>query len=657
MGDGNYLFWTEGRYDQKPNTAPCEFEGALTWSLYMVPSDGVTKLTTSGLNSYPRMCQAMKPLFATDGFRVAIAQEAPREGHPQAWQITLMNTVSGASVRTIDTDEDVTSLGVSGDNIAYTEGTYDSDQQPYWDINTRLMLSTASHPDSVEIAADAYDVSYEADRLAWVNDPSSSRQSDSAPGPSFMTATTSDLTPQLLGADPGLPLRPPFAAGDGVAWVDRGDLLMANMANQSVSRLSGTGDVDRAFLTAGSVDGGYVTDGWLSWLTINGDASQTVEAIDLTDLFPPPPTPRPTPSPPATPIPPMSVTPPETVVVGGISWIRFEKSALPNIGGFYDAQAIGGRFLVAAYRCSSKILLGSDNCARSEVLMASQDGLSWTELGTVRTEPDGAGLFYADQSQILAPGSRGTDESAENGIWRSVDGGLNWSFLAEPSLTSSACAGDRGGYLDQILSNGSGLLGIGTGIWQSADGIDWTCIGPTPRLGITYAHDEFVGVGSTDSASVSDWFWASVDGVAWAKVQKAPFNPEVPLAVADGFLTIAGAEGPSGPPSHLLTSGDGRSWTEQPYPFGAADISLAGSDGVRAVALEDGYSSTGGENEPGAVWVSSSDGATWTRYELPPRAGDDAESAAIFGNRVVVTGCMNTGDGNDCAVLWSAQIR
>ena len=655
MGDGNYLFWTEGHYDQNPNSAPCEFAGALTWSLYTLSGDGATELTTSGVNSYPRMCEAMKPLFATDGSRLALAQEAPRDGHQQAWQITLMNGVSGATIRTIDTDEDVTSVGVSGDNVAYTEGTYDSDQQPYWDINTRLMLSTANNPDPVEIAADAYDVSYHNDRLAWANDPSSSQQSDVAPGPSFMTATTSNVIPQRLAADPGLPLRPPFAAGDRVAWADGGDLLVADMASATVAKLSGTGDVDRAFLTTGSVDGGYVEDGWLSWLTINGDASLTVEAIDLTDLFPPPPAPSPTPSPPATPIPPQSVAPPETLQVDGLTWARFEGSALPNIGGFYGAEEIDGHFLVTAYRCSNKILLGSDDCARSQVLLSSEDGLSWTELGTVVTEPDGAGQFYQDGSLILAMGSRGTDEDAQHGIWRSTDGGLNWSFVVNPPVASPDCGSDDGVDVYQIVSDGSQLIGIGTGIWHSSDGLTWTCAGSPPsHIGIIYGNGIFVGIGSTSSASLPDWFWRSADGTNWTKIERAPLNTTM-VPVGGGFVAIGGADGYSAP-TRLLTSADGLSWHDQPYPFGEAGLSLEASDGNRAVAIEDGYSSTGGENEPGAVWVSSPDGVTWTRYRLPPRAGDQADSAAILGNRVVVTGCMNTGDGNDCAVLWSAQI-
>ena len=656
FGGGNYQFWTEGQYDQSPGRAPCAYDGALSWTLYMVPSDGIPQRTVSGVNSDERFCGAAKPIIATDGAKLAVAQEAPRDGHPQAWQITLLNMLNWTTQRTVDTDDDVTSLGVSTDNIAYTEGTYDGNQQPYSDIDTRLMLSTPDHPDPLEVARDAYDVSFSGDRLTWVNDPATSQQSDSAGNPTFMTATTSDLTPQLLGTRVSLPLRPPVSAGELVTWVDSGDVLVADPAKGTVWRLAGTGSADRANLSAGSVDGGYVIDGWLTWLTLNADASQTVKAIDLTDLFPPAPTPMPTPSPRATPIPSPSVAPPQSIMVDGTTWSRFEKSALSNINGFYDVEQTYGHFLVAAYRCGATILIGSDECARAEVLLASDDGLAWTELGTVVTEPDGAGQFYQDQIQLLAPGSREVDKTIQTGLWRSIDGGLNWDFVTDPSFTSN-CAGKEVGDIYQIVSDGSQLIGIGSAIWHSSDGVSWQCMGTTPRYGIAYGHGTFVGAGSTDPYSLAEWFWHSNDGLTWTKVQRSPFNPEMPVAVAAGFVTLAGAEGPAGPPTSLLTSADGLSWQQQMYPFGAADIDRLASDGTRAVVIEHGDSYVDGQVAPGAIWVSSTDGVNWTRYQLPPRTGDDAESVAILGDRIVVTGSSyNNGNSDGAGIIWSAQI-
>jgi hypothetical protein len=75
------------------------------------------------------------------------------------------------------------------------------------------------------------------------------------------------------------------------------------------------------------------------------------------------------------------------------------------------------------------------------------------------------------------------------------------------------------------------------------------------------------------------------------------------------------------------------------------------------LVIEDDYSTIPGETAPGAVCVSSADGSTWTRYQLPPRDGDFADSAALIGNELVVTGSSyNGGDTQGNGIIWSTQI-
>ena len=86
-------------------------------------------------------------------------------------------------------------------------------------------------------------------------------------------------------------------------------------------------------------------------------------------------------------------------------------------------------------------------------------------------------------------------------------------------------------------------------------------------------------------------------------------------------------------------------------------MGLVNSNGNRALVIETDYSTVPGEVEPGAVWISSTDGSTWTRYQLPARDGDDAQSAALIGDTLVVTGSSyNNGDSDGSGVIWSAQI-
>jgi hypothetical protein len=577
---------------------------------------------------------------------IAFAEEAPRDGHPQAWHISLVDLITRATVRTFDTDRDVFSLGLSGENIAYTEGFFDSTYDHNKPFDTRLMLSSPGNETAVEVAADAYDVSFSGDRMAWVNDPQTSQHDATAAPATYMTATTSERSPRPLAVSSGRPLDEPVAAGDLVSWIDDGDLFISKPDAGTTSRLSGTGRVDQA-----SARGGFLT-----WLTSNSDGSQSIKVISSDELFPPPPTPIPTPSARATPIVQASLAPPESIAVNGISWARSEHDALPEARYIGSVTVTGGRFLMTASRCAYPLPEYAGGCGTAQVVFSSADGVAWNELGTVAIEPDGVGTVYEFQNQLLASGSRGEDTSAESGIWRSVDGGLNWDFIADPVLPAGSCAGDSVAYVDRIVSIGGDLIGVGLGrVWHSNDGVSWDCVGLTPaRIQIDYANGVFVGEGETDPAA-ADWFWRSGDGIDWQKTQKAPLNTQI-VSVADGFVALGGGDKYL-PPTDLLTSPDGASWTKRPYPFGDADVRLAESEGDRALVIENDYSSIAGEVEPGAIWISSNDGATWTRYQLPPRNGDYADSAAILGNRIVATGSSyNGGNSDGSGVIWTAEF-
>ena len=637
------LVWAIGRYEQSTGRAPCGDAGALSWRL--VPSNPIDMTHPQFVNSRIRFCTAAPAMFAMDGMKLAIATEAPRDGHPLAWEIRVTSELNDTPLRTIETDGELFGLDMSGDDVAYVEGDYEATEDAPTEYNTRLMLSTADNPEPVVIAKDAYDVSFSDGRLAWECDPRSSQRDQSADAPSLMTASTTDHTPRVLTTDLGTRYSSPVASADNVTWTVNGHVFVWDAATNSIGRIQGTGNVDQA----------SARNGWLTWL---GDANdvQSLNAIELATIFPPVPTPTPTPSPRATPLPPASVAPPQTIDVNGRTWTRFEHDALPNLDGVGGVSVVDGRFLAIGSRCAYPLPDYAGGCGRAEVLLSSTDGLSWTELGTVATQPDGAWNFYQDRRGFFAMGDRDTDSSQVSETWRSSDGGLNWDLVSNSWVDADQCAGDYESAVGQIFPDGVNLIGIGSAIWRSNDGLTWTCVGRTPSgIEITYAHGIFVGAGYTDASSESEQFWRSDDGVDWQKTQAAPSSVEI-TSVADGFVAIGGGDKYT-PPNKLLISPDGRSWTKQPYPFGDADVRLVGSDGSRALVIEDDYSSIPGEVAPGAIWVSSADGSTWTRYQLPPRDGDTADSAALLGNELVVTGSSyNGGDTQGDGIIWSTQI-
>ncbi|HEY5519535.1 MAG TPA: hypothetical protein VIK08_02675 [Candidatus Limnocylindrales bacterium] len=292
--------WAEGKYDAETGRAPCSDAGSVTWRLFA--SDGSqTHPITSGVNSSLRGCTAAKPLYAFDGNEVAYAVEAPRDGHPNAWAIHVVNVLTGASDRNIDTDEDLFSLDFENGIVVYTEGTLDPNVDPNKEFGTRLMLSSPDEQRPQQIAADAYHVSLFEGRLAWVADQSSSQRDENAPGPQIMTATVFDLTPRSLGPLNGP--RGPIAGGDLITWVEAGQIVLADPNLGVEWRVSGTGDVDSAWASS--------TDQMLDWVVDNDDGTQTLDTIPLAKALPelPEPTELPSPTPSATPAPTTSPTP------------------------------------------------------------------------------------------------------------------------------------------------------------------------------------------------------------------------------------------------------------------------------------------------------------------------------------------------------------
>jgi hypothetical protein len=636
-------YWAEGSYDQTTGRVPCQYTGGVNW--HLVPSNPNWMIAPSFEYTRVRFCSAAPPMFAMDGDNIAVAVEAPRDGHPQAWEIRLMSTFNGSVLRSVETDRDLLSLDLSGEDIAYVEGDYNVNIDPNYAFNTQLMLSSMAHPESVEVAKDAYGVSFSGGRLAWTSDPQLSERDDSAPASALITASAADLAPRVLATDQAAAGPTPVADGNYVTWSASGQVFLWNAEANATWQIRGTGDA------------GQPSDrgGWLTWVSDDTNGVQSLNAVDLNLLFPPPPTPSPKPTPPATPFPSASLAQPDTININGIEWKRFEHDALPKLMFVGDVTQAGGRFLMVGSRCAYPLPDYAGGCGTSDVLMSSTDGATWTELGTVGGTPgDDASNFYEDVRGWFASGSHGYDNPVP-GVWHSVDNGLNWDFNPNPWPNPGQCTSTYGPDLGQIYADGADLIAIGSGIWRSSDGLAWTCVGPIPRIVITYAHGTYVGEGSGSVDSAADTFWQSDNGIDWHKTQKAPLNTSL-VPVAEGFVGIGGGDRYA-PPTSLLTSTDGRSWMQQPYPFGTADVELVPFNGDRALVIETDYSTIPGEIEPGAVWVSSTDGTTWTRYELPPRDGDNAQSAALIGNELVVTGSSyNNGNSDGSGVIWSTQV-
>jgi hypothetical protein len=225
---GDWVTWTEIRYEH-----PTNFAGKLTFRLMArnVADDTSVELA-SGVHTRLEGIGAVPPVVRVDDERVAYAVEHIRPGHPLGWRVRLQSLTSGEIERSFDTDLDLYELDLSAANIVYSEG--QADLQISFKYGLRLMLSTPDHPDSVEIARDAYEVAISGERFAWTSDPAAGSERSPLPiRPVIMTASVSDPTPRQVSIITSAPESPPPgwgpprfggmypAVGDGlVAWQD-----------------------------------------------------------------------------------------------------------------------------------------------------------------------------------------------------------------------------------------------------------------------------------------------------------------------------------------------------------------------------------------------------------------------------------------------------
>ena len=314
------------------------------------------------------------------------------------------------------------------------------------------------------------------------------------------------------------------------------------------------------------------------------------------------------------------------------------------------------RFLAAAFRCADPTDTTAD-CPTSNILMASRDGVHWSILGDLpgsdATRRTSISTIQEDERGLFLGGLTVSGTTTQVGLWWSADG-TDWKSLTDqPAFTSSAC--DRSAdSIGAFYPIGDSLIAVGSAAWRSIDGQTWQCLGPVPDLRVTGGHDLLVGAGGTDPTSADNFLWLSRDGVSWQQTTETP-DFMTPTPVADGFVALG--QSFQAAPTALLTSADGETWTQQPVPFGTEILNENGrleSDGTRTVVVEDAPQATA--ESPGDVWVSSTDGSTWTRYPLPRHPSDYAQFSAVLGDRVVVAGDQEPGSAYGDELIWTATI-
>jgi N-acetylneuraminic acid mutarotase len=207
------------------------------------------------------------------------------------------------------------------------------------------------------------------------------------------------------------------------------------------------------------------------------------------------------------------------------------------------------------------VMGGFDSSAKNDVWRSADGGVNWTKL----TDSAGWAGRYSHTSVVLPDGGDilvmgGYDGISEffNDIWRSADGGGTWS---EVTVTSPDVWTARAGHTSVVLPDGDILVMGGLGgeffndIWRSADGgVNWTKVTVTTpvwtqRAGHTSVvlpnGDILVMGGFGHSGYLNDVWRSADDGETWTQLDDAGWFGrcfQTSVVLPDGGVLVMGGD-------------------------------------------------------------------------------------------------------------------
>lgn len=284
ISDGQ-VAWTEWHNEQdtgKVLMGPTNL-GPLDWKIWLYDTAaGTTRLVATGVQTTAVGVNGPSwPKLALDGDRIAYAiEDHSRAG--DVWQVVVEN-IQGEAVRTVQTQRHVYDLGLSGDTIAYSEGTVNPNDGHMGD--TQLVLANGTDAPRV-LGTSVYAIALRDGRLAYGEDHQDVA-SGLAQGTQVWTAATPDWVPEAIGPFPypGVEALQEWpASGNGfVSWgsVRNGD-VRAEMGDQ----LCVWSPVARAAYQVEGEMGAVLSaigGGWIAW-TNRRDSSLDVRAMPVDQL-------------------------------------------------------------------------------------------------------------------------------------------------------------------------------------------------------------------------------------------------------------------------------------------------------------------------------------------------------------------------------------
>ncbi|MBX3031058.1 MAG: hypothetical protein KF809_12990 [Chloroflexi bacterium] len=210
-----------------------------------------------------------------------------------------------------------------------------------------------------------------------------------------------------------------------------------------------------------------------------------------------------------------------------------------------------------------------------------------------------------------------------------------------------------------------GLGGDRFTAWRSSDARRWATATVTAASGrppatslvlrsLVAADDRWFALADGDGTT-GGFAWSSTDGRTWTGIVPRTPDGTSLVAVSAGASRLLGVARPDDPalPDLLVGSPDGRRWTTlAALPVGRAATMSIGETSTGRVVAAFGRSVIA----PIEVWVSSDDGASWTRT-LDGSVGLRLDGVTVRDETVVVAGSIRYGARGLEAAPWVASSR
>lgn len=231
--------------------------------------------------------------------------------------------------------------------------------------------------------------------------------------------------------------------------------------------------------------------------------------------------------------------------------------------------------------------------------------------------------------------------ASSSAVFRTLDGGMNWTRLLTPFAAERACRVfvaplDANEVVVAQPADAADESGLLPRLWRSSDGgVTWQALGPVAQSGVHAGVTALVAMGSQLVAEVTgvgvpspptQLYRSEDDGKTWHSL---PTKLAITGLFAAGSTLYASAAGttsdnPATSTEPLYSSTDlGNTWTPIAPPF--ANVShltfLRAADGASTYGVGLIPASTAYGAQAHAVIVSKDGGVTWSKIDAPPTLG------------------------------------